>query len=284
MANILQSINAEALAKTHYENFPVARFVHKSLKPAIYAIYAFARTADDFADEPEFEGQRLQLLQLWREQLHQCIQGQAELTVFKALLPVIHESKLPVKWLENLLDAFEYDVRHPRHQSFKELIDYAQLSANPVGRCVLFLHDYKSEALYEQSDALCTALQLTNFWQDVGLDAQRQRFYLPQNMLKEYNCTEEQLINWQFSHGLQALMQAVCLKTQSYFDQAQSLAQNLQFPLSLEVSLTHLGGQEILNKIVAQNYNTLNNRPKLNKLSFVKLFFKSLWGRHKKLS
>lgn len=276
--NAQKSINVEALAKSHYENFPVARFVQKSIRPAVYAIYAFARTADDFADEPEYEGQRLQLLQLWREQLRDCVKGKANNTVFKALLPVIQEKKLPVAWLDNLLDAFEYDVRHPRHQTFADLVDYAQLSANPVGRCVLFLHGYKSEQLYTQSDALCTALQLTNFWQDVGVDAQRQRFYLPQDMLQQYACTEQDLINQQFSEGLKTIMQDLCLRTQTFFDQAQSLAKQVRFPLSLEVSLTRLGGQEILNKIAGQGYNTLKHKPRLNKLSFVKLFFKNLWG------
>ncbi|MCI5071614.1 squalene synthase HpnC [bacterium] len=277
MESELQSVDVEALAKSHYENFPVARFVRKDLKSAIYAIYAFARTADDFADEPEFAGKRLQLLGLWRQQLKECTEGKASISIFKALLPVIQEKHLPVQWLNQLLDAFEYDVKHARHKSFEDLIAYAQLSANPIGRCVLFLHGYDNEVLYNKSDALCTALQLSNFWQDISVDAQRQRFYLPQDMLKHYQCTEQQVVEGQFNQGLKALVQDLCDKTQDYFDQAQGLAQQLQFPLSLEVALTSQGGQEILKKIKAQDYNTVNTRPKLNKGSFIKLLFKSLF-------
>ena len=172
------------LATRHYENFPVASWLVPSDKrDALAVIYAFARCADDFADEPGIEG-RLAALAEWRSNLERCFAGKADHPVFVALGDVIERFSLRYEHFENLLCAFESDVQANRHPDFASLLAYCRHSANPVGRLVLELFGHRDPDLFALSDSICTALQLTNFWQDVAVDLKMDRVYLPAEDMK----------------------------------------------------------------------------------------------------
>ena len=139
-------VHCSSLARTHYENFPVgSRWIPAAIRPDVHAIYAFARTADDFADEPEHEGQRLERLAMWRELLFDAASGRADQPIFVALRDAIHRHSIPVDLLDRLIRAFEQDVRQNRHPTFDSIVQYARDSANPVGRLVLWLNGYRDE-------------------------------------------------------------------------------------------------------------------------------------------
>jgi phytoene synthase len=197
------------LARRHYENFPVVSYlVPPAQRDALAAVYAFARAADDFADDPGQE-HRLESLAEWRRRLMECYVGQggrnpgsapteperADL-VFLALGHAVREFRLSRVDLENLLRAFELDVRTGRHKDFASLLDYCHYSANPVGRLVLELFGHREPELVALSDAICTALQLTNFWQDVRVDLERDRIYLPLEDLERFKLTVDDLKRW----------------------------------------------------------------------------------------
>ncbi|MDP2390893.1 MAG: squalene/phytoene synthase family protein, partial [Acidobacteriota bacterium] len=179
MVNLQQAYAAcQRLAESHYENFPVAsRLMPARLRPHVAAIYAFARTADDFADEPGREPEeRLRLLEEWRRKLYEPPVDDT----FIALHDTIERFDLPIGLFEDLISAFTQDVSTTRYASWNDVLDYCRRSANPVGRLVLRLSGYRDEALDRASDAVCTALQLTNFWQDLAIDWPRGRLYVPE--------------------------------------------------------------------------------------------------------
>ena len=164
----------------HYENFPVGSvLIPKSVRPHVYSIYAFARTADDFADEPGLNvRERLAHLADWEARLDACL-SRPDGPIFTALAETIRAHDLPVQWLKDLLAAFRMDVTTHRHQTHEDLLAYCAFSANPIGRLILHLFGYRGEHYARYSDALCSALQLANFWQDIAIDLSRDRIYIP---------------------------------------------------------------------------------------------------------
>ena len=173
--------HCEAVTRAHYENFPVGSWlVPRSLRPHVCAIYAFARTADDFADEPGMEdAERLRRLDDWDRRLRNCLTNPTG-PIFTALAETIRRRRVPVDLLADLLRAFRSDVTTQRHRTFNDLLTYCRCSAVPVGRLVLHLFGYRDAVRLGYSDALCTGLQLANFWQDICVDFNRERVYLPQ--------------------------------------------------------------------------------------------------------
>ena len=168
------------MARAHYENFPVASWLlPAAMRPHVAAVYAFARTADDFADEGRRSpDERLRLLDDWERRLHACVEpGQHDPAdqIFLAVGQTIRTCNLPVSLFEDLLSAFRQDITTHRYQTWDDVLDYCRRSANPVGRLVLRIAGYDDPRLDQSSDALCTALQLTNFWQDIGRDWQKGR-------------------------------------------------------------------------------------------------------------
>src|SRR3989442_3146162 len=164
------------LAREHYENFPVASWlVPARVRPAVQAIYAFARIADDFADEDVHEGRRLDRLDEWQGMLDDCYRGEAIHPVFVALRAAVERFDLPRQPFVDLLTAFRMDVTQRRYPDQEALAAYCRLSANPIGRLLLRLFDLDSPTLERQSDAFCTALQLANHWQDVAVDLAKDR-------------------------------------------------------------------------------------------------------------
>jgi phytoene synthase len=260
------------LARRHYENFPVAsRLVPRDKRDALAAIYAFARYADDLADEPGVEG-RLEKIAAWRELLRECFSGQVHHPVFLALHDSVRRFHLSFENFENLLRAFESDVRVHRHQDFSSLLAYCTCSANPVGRLVLELFGHRELELFALSDCICTALQLTNFWQDVALDLERDRIYLPLEDLQRFNYTLDDLRAGCVDERWHELLKLEIARTRQLFDQGKALPERVARELRLQLRLTWLGGMTVLRKIESVGYDVFRRRPSLSKLDFVRLY------------
>lgn len=258
----------ESITKNHYENFPVASFlIPSNLRKHVYAIYAFARHADDLSDEKQDKAGLLQ----WKELLHHSLDGATEHPVFIALSDTIREFNLPVELFDNLILAFLQDLEKNRYKSFDELFDYCKKSANPVGRIILYLNGNQDEELFQYSDYICTALQLTNFWQDVTVDIQKNRIYLPSDYLIRYHVTEDQIKKGTFDSNFRNLMVEMVDKTGDLFTNGISLLDKVTGRLKWELKFTVSGGMTILNKIKDINFNVLNYRPRLNKLDWAKI-------------
>ncbi len=280
-----------ALARSHYENFPVGLLVPKELQPHVHAVYAFARIADDFADEgytqeptkpvttptePKTESERLAALEDWEHQLlHPETPNRHP--IFPAVDDSIRQLQLPTTLFTDLLSAFKQDVVKHRYVNFSEVLDYCRRSANPVGRLVLLLHGHRDPKLHHLSDQICTALQLANFWQDVSVDLLKDRIYLPTDDLNGFGVTVEDLFAHRSSEAYRHLIQFQVTRTQGIFDQGLDLTEHLEFPLNWEIRFTWMGGVEILNKIRALNYDTLHQRPKLSKFDFGFLLLRSFF-------
>lgn len=256
----------ERLTRSHYENFPVGSLlVPKGKRRHVYSIYAFARTADDFADEgydtPLSQSERLAALDDWERQLEACCRGEAEHPIFVALAATINELQLPVQLFRDLLSAFKQDVVKRRYADFDEVLDYCTRSANPVGRLILLLFGYRDEALHRLSDYICTALQLANFWQDVAVDLEKDRIYLPQDELARFGCDEAQLFARRFDERYAALLKFQVDRTREIFLTGRPLPRLVRGRLSFELRLTWQGGMRILELIERAGYNTLKERP-----------------------
>jgi len=261
----------------HYENFPVASWLLPArIRPHVCSIYAFARIADDFADEPGLErDERLEKLEDWRQRLKGCLDDPKG-PVFEALGETVRQFGIPFGLLEDLLTAFRQDVLQSRHQTFDDLLSYAKRSANPVGRLVLTLFGYKQLELFQQSDAICTALQLTNFWQDIGLDHGRDRVYLPQQEMARYGITETDLSNGIVSQGFRSLLRNLVARTRALFDEGSELPDRVGGRLRYELRLTWLGGTRILDEIERADYDVFHRRPTLSRRAGIRLLIRSL--------
>src|SRR5262245_33717018 len=206
------------LARDHYENFPVASWlVPKHQRPAVQAIYAFARVADDFADEAPYEGQRLERLDEWERLLHDCFRGRAIDPVFVALREAVLGFALPLQPFRDLLTAFRMDVTKKRYESEADLLEYCRLSANPRGRLMLMVFGRDDEALRKRSDAICTALQLANHWQDVAIDLKKDRIYIPEEALRRFAVGEDDLRSGRATEAFRALMRDRVERTRALF-------------------------------------------------------------------
>lgn len=275
----------EGMARAHYENFPVGSLlVPKARRKHVYSIYAFARTADDFADEGYDSGEwtearRLAALTDWEHKLDESFAGRAEHPVFVALAATAAELKLPVQLFKDLLSAFKQDVIKRRYAGFAEVLDYCTRSANPVGRLILLLFDYRDERLHQLSDHICTALQLANFWQDVAVDIKKDRIYLPQEEMMRFGVTEEDLRNRRFSAAYADLLRFQVERTREIFALGQTLPAQVRGRLAVELRLTWLGGMRILERIEALGYDTLNARPKITTSDKLVLFLRALVTR-----
>ncbi|RPI17333.1 MAG: squalene synthase HpnC [Ignavibacteriae bacterium] len=259
------------IARSHYENFPVASFfIPKEKRNYIYSIYAFARAADDYADEPGIRSKedRLNLLDEWNQKLINCYNGKLYDPIFIALNKTITDCNIPVEPLENLLKAFKQDVIKNRYENFDEVLAYCVNSANPIGRLMLMIFGYNNERMNRLSDKICTALQLTNFWQDAAVDLEKDRIYLPQDDMKRFGYSEDDLRGKTLNNNFKQLLQFEIEKTQILFDEGKELIEitkthNDLKKLSQQLVLTWYGGTGILNKIKENNYDIFNNRPKL---------------------
>ena len=284
------------LAREHYENFPVGRLVPKKLRPHVHAVYAFARVADDLADEgyadprqktPDSkaptQGQRLAVFESYQEAWQQALNGQAYdpqyQWIFSPLQKTKAELNLPNSLFTDLLSAFAQDIVQRRYETFPDVLDYCRRSANPIGRLVLLIHGEQSAELAQLSDHVCTGLQLANFWQDISVDLGKDRIYLPQSDLRRLGVSEEDLFAGRATPNFRNCVRYQCEKTWSLFRQGELLSSRLPRPLSWEIRLTWLGGTEILRKIESQSYDTLSQRPKVSKFDFLRLGLQAFFGQ-----
>ena len=275
----------------HYENFPVASLLLPAkLRQAVKNIYVFARTADDIADEGyDRPGgpiltieERLARLRdfnnaLLASERQEPVPPEWD-WIFAAVADTRARYKLPVTLFQDLLSAFTQDVTVKRYATFADLLDYCRRSANPVGRLVLLLHGFYDEKRFDVSDAICTALQLANFWQDVAVDWKKGRVYVPMEDWNRHGVTEADFAAAKASPKVRECLRFQVNRTRDLFNQGRPLPASLPFPLSLEIRLTWLGGSAILDRIVAQNYDTLRKRPALGTVDKVRLLLRAFFS------
>jgi squalene synthase HpnC len=255
----------------HYENFPVASWLcPPPLRPAVAAIYWFARTADDIADEGDAPAdRRAAQLADYRQALAFAARGEADPQarwpqVFGPLREAIARHHLPEGLLADLLDAFEQDLHAPAYSSRSELLDYCRRSANPVGRLLLHLYGIVDDVSLRRSDAVCTALQLINFWQDLSTDLRRGRHYVPDEDLARCGMSREELRAGADSERTQALVAALCDWATLTMRTGAPLAHRLPGRAGWELRLVVQGGLRVLEKIRRMHHRTLSHRPTLS--------------------
>jgi squalene synthase HpnC len=269
----------QQLAKNHYENFPVASLLlPKNLRRPISVIYAFARTADDFADEgSEPEAVRLQQLDNFSQALRQIEQGhyQGDNPIFIALKDVIDKHQLPLSLFEDLLSAFKQDVVKSRYANFAEVLDYCRLSANPVGRLLLYLDGNPSEQQLKQSDAICSALQLINFYQDIVQDyTEQDRIYIPQDELTAAGLKEADLVQPD-TDKIAPLIRSLYQRAQALMAAGYPLGATVPGRLGWEIRAMTLGGITTLKLLNRQQDKDLLTRPRLKKGQLLKIMLVS---------
>jgi squalene synthase HpnC len=276
----------EQLARDHYENFPVAsHLLPARMRPHIAAIYAFARTADDFADEPGMEdGQRLRLLDEWLHRLGGGVLSASDTAsgsaadapaIFAALHHTIAVHNLPVQLFEDLLSAFRQDVTKHRYQDWSEVLDYCRRSANPVGRLVLRVGGYNDPALDHASDAVCTALQLTNFWQDLDRDWRSGRLYVPLDDRDRAGARDADLTARRMTPEWRAVLAAMAQRTRDLFDAGRPVCDGVGGRLRWELRVTWLGGRRILDKLERARFDVFTDRPTLGAADVPALLWKA---------
>jgi squalene synthase HpnC len=250
----------------HYENFPVASvLLPRWMRRAVLDIYRFARSADDLADEGTHEpGWRLEALAGYRRQLAEIARGRTpEEPLFCALATTIRAHRVPLQPLEDLLSAFEQDVRQSRYETYDELLAYCDRSANPVGRLLLHLHGTSGAQAQSESDAICTALQLTNFWQDLAIDLQKDRIYLPRRDMSRFGVTEEDLRSGECNARFVQLMRYQVGRTRSLMLDGAPLAPRVGGRFGYELRLVIAGGLRILERIEQAGCDVFRHRPVL---------------------
>ncbi len=267
------------MPNSHYENFPVASpLLPPTLRAPVRVIYAFARSADDIADEGDATpAERIAALDGYRAELdridaHEPPHGE----LFVALRATLQERGLTTQPLRDLLSAFEQDVTTTRYERFDELLDYCRRSADPVGRIMLALFgETRSESL-AQSDAICSGLQIINFLQDVAIDWQKARVYLPQEDLRRFGVSEQQIADGIVDERWRQLMQFQVARARQMMRSGAPLARRLRGRMGWELRLIVLGGLRILEKIEAVDHDVFHRRPTLGKADWLRLGWRSL--------
>lgn len=252
----------------HYENFPVASVLcPRALRPPIAAIYRFARIADDLADEgPASRNERVQALRLYRQGLQASLRHQPcdhWPQVFGPLAQMIERHRLPPQLFHDLLDAFEQDCGNPIYHDRPQLTDYCRRSANPIGRLLLHLYGVADAQALAQSDAICTALQLINFWQDPSVDLPRRRCYFPLEDLARHGLSVDELSTGQDTVKTQAMLSELCAWAEGLLRQGSPLVFRLRGRIGWELRLVVQGGLRVLERIAAMDHRSLGARPTL---------------------
>lgn len=288
----------ERIARRHYENFPVASILlPASMRPHIAAIYAFARSADDFADEGDRSpAERLALLDDWDRRLESCASREAvgraipnpqsptpnpqADAIFLALSHTIRACSLPVGLFEDLLSAFRQDVVTTRYATWGDVMDYCRRSANPVGRLVLRAAGYADAGLDRASDAVCTALQLTNFWQDLERDWRKGRLYVPRDERERFGAREADLDARVMSAAWREALSEMAARTRRLFAEGRAVCDGPGGRLRYELRLTWLGGMRVLDRLERAEFDVFRSRPSLGSSDIpVLLWGAAAWGR-----
>jgi squalene synthase HpnC len=252
------------IALGHYENFTVVSWLlPRPLRPHMYAVYAYCRGVDDLGDEAE--GDRLALLDEWESELRRCYGGQPRHPVFLALRETIRAFDIPPEPFLRLVEANRRDQRVSRYRTYEELLDYCTYSANPVGHLVLYLFGYRDGRRQRLADATCTALQLTNFWQDVSRDLEKGRIYIPLEEMARFGYGEEDLLARRCDERFRRLMAFQVSRTRELFRQGLGLVPMVRGRLRLDLRLFTLGGLAVLDAIEGIGFDVLHRRPALSR-------------------
>jgi squalene synthase HpnC len=265
------------LATHHYENFHVASFLlPKRLHQDFYNVYSYCRWADDLGDEIGDRAESLRLLGWWREQLEAMYAGEASHPVFVALRRTVARCSIPPEPFADLIRAFEQDQTVARYTTWQDLYGYCRYSANPVGRLVLYLCGYSDAERQRLSDATCTALQLANFWQDVAVDLEKDRVYIPLEVLERHGYGLEDLYARRMTPAFRDVMREIVARARELFAEGLPLSSMVDRRLALDIDLFSRGGLRVLDKIAEQDYDVLSRRPAISKAERVWLLLGSL--------
>jgi squalene synthase HpnC len=277
------------LTNSHYENFSVvSRLLPAELRQDFCNVYAFCRVADDLGDEAGDRNRALELLGGFKRQTRDMFGLEAapgapaavRTAVFVALRQTVLRHQIPAQPFLDLIDAFEQDQRVTRYETFEQVVDYCRRSADPVGRLVLYMCGYRDPERQGLSDRTCTALQLTNFWQDVRRDIlERDRIYLPRDSMARFGVTEEQLRQGRCDENFRRLLEFEVARTEKLFAQGAALLPLVDRRYRGQIALFGRGGRAILQAIRAQGYDTLTRRPKLGRWQKLRLVLVVLAGR-----
>jgi squalene synthase HpnC len=272
------------LAESHYENFHVASwFLPKALRPHFHSIYAYCRISDDLGDEVPDRSAALALLDLWGHELDACYEGCARHPVFVALAETIRACGIPKKPFADLLVAFRQDQSVTRFANRNEVLHYCEYSANPVGRLVLYacgeVTPETQDEKFRLSDATCTALQLANFWQDVRVDWQKDRVYLPQDDMQRYGVTDATIAAGVATPEFRALLRHEVDYARSLFEKGLPLIGMVNRDLAVDLDLFSRGGLEILRAVEQRDYDVLSARPSIGKGTKLQLALRAVTGK-----
>jgi hydroxysqualene synthase len=255
----------EAIASAHHENFPVGSpFLPRALRPHMAALYAFSRFADDFADDPVYEGRREEELDRWEGQLDACFRGRAEHPVFVALAETVRRFELPYVPFADMLQAFRMDIQTRRYATFGDLMAYVERAARPIGRLILYVFGAGDAERLRYGDELATALALTSFWQDTRRDLERDRVYVPQEDLRHFGVTEADLAAQRHTPALSSLFRFEVARTRAHFERARPLLAMAPRAFAVELALFWHGGHRALDKVDARAHRMFGPRAKLN--------------------
>jgi squalene synthase HpnC len=268
------------LARTHYENFSVATwFLPKRLRQHFYNVYSYCRISDDLGDEVGDTTASLELLDQWQRELDACYEGSPKHPVFVALAETVRQFDIPKHEFSDLLIAFRQDQTVTRFETFNDVLGYCRYSANPVGHLVLYLCGYRDRERQQLSDYTCTALQLANFWQDVSVDYEKGRIYLPLEDLRRFNVAEDTIAQKQNTAAFCEMMKFEVERAHDWFRQGRPLVGRVDHELAIDLDLFTRGGQEILNAIARQGYAVLGNRPAISKTRKLALVARAAIGK-----
>lgn len=265
------------LATHHYENFHVVSFLlPKRLHQDFFNVYSFCRWSDDLGDEMGDIHESLRLLEWWRSELDRMYAGETSHPVFVALAGTVKRHDLPIDPFADLITAFVQDQNVTRYRTWDDLFHYCRYSANPVGRLVLYLCGYRDEERQRLSDATCTALQLANFWQDVTVDLEKDRVYLPLAVLETHGYTVAELYMRRFNPAFRAVMVDAVAEARRLFLEGLPLSGKVDARLAVDLELFSQGGLKVLDKISQLDYNVLAQRPVITKSERAGLLLKTL--------
>ena len=254
----------ERYARAHSENFTVVSwFLPQRLAGPMFSIYAFCRFTDDLGDEAE--GDRLALLDEWERDLERGFAGTGRHPIHMALGELAKSAPLRIEHFRKLIEANRIDQRRSRYETFRDVLDYCEHSANPVGRMVLAVWGYDDDYRGALSDGTCTALQLANHWQDVGRDYEAGRIYLPQDELRSFGVTESQIAERRCDDNFRALMRFQVDRAEVYFRHGDALLETVDRELAVDLKLFSDGGRSVLRAIERQGYDVLRHRPTVSR-------------------
>ena len=270
----------QRLARSHYENFSVASwFLPERLRKHFFNVYAYCRISDDLGDEVGDTALALQLLDQWESELNACYDGSPRHPVFVALAETVRKFEIPKHEFSDLLTAFRQDQRTLRYETFADLLGYCRNSANPVGHLVLYLCGYKDAERQKLSDYTCTALQLANFWQDVSVDFDKGRIYLPLEDLRRFSVREEDIRSSRNTAAFREMMKFEVTRAREWFAQGLPLIGKVKRGLAIDIDLFSRGGMEILNAIERQDYAVLGQRPAISKARKLAMVARAAWSK-----